>query len=213
MASVVDICNLALAHLGDAASVSSISPSDGSAQADHCGRFYPIARDALLETMAWNFATRRVVLAETANTPPDVWAYEYAYPGSCIRLQAVLTESGDENSPQNYMQGADSNGARVIWTNTENATALYTHAITDTTKFTGLFTTALSYLLASFLAGPITRDAGTKKSMYQAYMAELGIAGIANNKANNNPATKNPAWIDARGALTSIYQADGRIVR
>ncbi len=213
MASVVDICNLSLAHLGDAASVSSISPSDGSAQADHCGRFYPIARDALLEVLAWNFATRRVVLATTANTPPTAWAYEYVFPGSCIRLHAVLPESGDENAPQNYMQGTDDDGRRVVWTNTESAVALYTHAITDTTKFTGLFTTTLSYLLASYLAGPITRDAGTKKSMYQAYMTELGLAGIANNKANNNPATKNPTWIDARGGLSSIYQADGRIVR
>jgi len=213
MASVVDLCNLALAHLGDEATVSSISPSDGSAQADHCARFYPIARDALLEVVAWNFATRRVSLAETANTPPGVWAYEYAFPGSCIRLQSILPESGDENAPQNYMQGTDVNGNRVIWSNTENAVALYTHAVTDTTKFTALFNTALSYLLASYLAGPITRDAGTKKSMYQLYQAELANAGISNNKANNNPATKNASWIDARGGLSNIYQADGRIVR
>jgi hypothetical protein len=213
VASVVDICNLSLAHLGDSATVSSISPPDGSAQADHCARFYPIARDALLEVLAWNFATRRVALAETANTPPDVWAYEYSYPGSCIRLLSILPESGDENAPQTYMQGTDDSGGRVIWTNTENAIALYTHAITDTTKFSGLFTTALSYLLASYLAGPITRDAGTKKSMYQAYMTELGRAGVANNNASNNPATKNPSWIEARGGLSNIYQADGRIVR
>ena len=33
MASEVDICNLALAHLGDAATVSSINPPEGSIQA------------------------------------------------------------------------------------------------------------------------------------------------------------------------------------
>jgi hypothetical protein len=213
MASVVDVCNLALAHLGDEATVSSISPPDGSAQADHCKRFYPIARDALLEEMAWNFATRRAVLAETANTPPDVWAYEYAFPGSCLRIQAILDSSGDEGAPQDYMQGTDSNGDRVIWTNTENATVLYTHAVTDTTKFTGLFVTSLSYLLASYLAGPITRDPSTKKSMYQAYMTELGKAGVSDAKANKNPATGVAPWISARGVLDSIYEADGRIIR
>ena len=58
MASEVDICNLALGHLGDNATVSSISPPEGSAQAEHCARFYPIARDALLEMHNWNFAMR-----------------------------------------------------------------------------------------------------------------------------------------------------------
>jgi hypothetical protein len=213
MASVVDVCNLSLAHLGDEATVSSISPPDGSAQADHCKRFYPIARDALLEEVAWNFATRRIVLAETANTPPDVWAYEYAYPGSCLRILAILDSSGDENAPQDYMQGTDDTGAKVIWTNTEDATALFTFAVTDTTKFSTLFVTTLSYLLASYLAGPITRDPGTKKSMYQAYMAELGKAGVSNAKANKNPATGVAPWISARGVLDSIYEADGRIIR
>ena len=49
MASVVDICNQALSHLGDSATVASIDPPEGSAQAEHCARFYPAALAALLE--------------------------------------------------------------------------------------------------------------------------------------------------------------------
>ena len=48
MPSEVDICNLALGHLGDSATVATIDPPEGSAQAEHCARFYPIARDARL---------------------------------------------------------------------------------------------------------------------------------------------------------------------
>ena len=48
MASAVDICNLALSHLGDTATVASLDPPEGSAQAEHCARFYPVARDALV---------------------------------------------------------------------------------------------------------------------------------------------------------------------
>ena len=59
MASDVEICNLALSHLGDTATVASIDPPEGSAQAEHCARFYPIARDALLEKHDWSWATRR----------------------------------------------------------------------------------------------------------------------------------------------------------
>ena len=72
MASPVDICNTALAYLGDVANVVSIDPAEGSAQAEHCARFYPLARDALLEMHDWGFATRRVALAGLAN-PTTQW--------------------------------------------------------------------------------------------------------------------------------------------
>ena len=77
MASDVGICNLALSRLGDAATVSSIDPPEGSTQADLCATFYPMARDSLLEMHAWAFATRRVDLSLlTAET--DAWVYAYA---------------------------------------------------------------------------------------------------------------------------------------
>ena len=53
MASEIAICNLALSHLGDAANIASIDPPEGSAQAEHCATFYPIARDSLLEMHDW----------------------------------------------------------------------------------------------------------------------------------------------------------------
>lgn len=211
MASVVDCCNLALAHLGDEATVSAISPSDGSAQADHCARFYPIARDTCLEMHDWNFARRRATLAETANTPPDVWAYEYAMPANVIRVLMVMDQNGDEDKPKRFMQGTDSTGARVIWTNEENATLLYTHAITDTTKFSALFVNAMSYLLASYLAGPITKDPNVKRGMYQMFAAELAQAELSSAGSNRNPPTYTPGAISNRGYVNP-RMVDGRVV-
>ena len=72
MASVADICNVALSHIGDEGVVVSIDPADGSSQAGHCKRFYPIARKAMIEMGAWNFALKRVEMAEVANTS-SVW--------------------------------------------------------------------------------------------------------------------------------------------
>ena len=212
MASVVDICNLSLAHLGDAATVSSISPSDGSPQADHCVRFYPIARDVVLESHDWNFARRRVALSQTANTPPQAWAYEYAMPANCMRVHKLIGEDDDENAPRVYLQGSDATGNRVIWTDEENARVVYTHAVTDTTKFTALFVNALSWLLASYLSGPITKDPRVKQQMYQMYRTELGLAGVTDKSANNNPPDTTPDWISARG-YTNPMMMPGRIVR
>jgi hypothetical protein len=77
MAAEVDICNAALGHLGDEATVAAITPPDGSVQAGHCARFYPMARDELLEMHTWRFNTQRAVLA-LSPSPPAGWAFAYA---------------------------------------------------------------------------------------------------------------------------------------
>lgn len=106
MPSVVDLCNLALAQLGDTANVSSLSPAD-SAQAVHCARFYPIARDALLELHDWNFATRRAVLTLRGgpvgtNLETDAscaqWPYTYAAPAGMVSAIAVLHKDATDDS-------------------------------------------------------------------------------------------------------------------
>lgn len=90
MASDVDICNLALGYLGDSANVSSINPPD-SVQAEHCARFYPLARDALLNMHNWGFATRRILPASIA-VPPEaagMWAFAYIAPDDSLTITRV----------------------------------------------------------------------------------------------------------------------------
>jgi hypothetical protein len=182
MASQVDICNLALAHLGDNATVSSIDPPEGSAQAQHCKRFYSIALDSLLEMHYWNFSVRRVVLP-LLTTVWDQWKYAYAVPGNSINFISVMpsdvvddystrfvpTDSpsfghnyspviaGGRYSPQPYTVETQVDGSQVLLTNQENAILRYTVHVTDTTLFSPLFTLTLSWHLASMLAGPIIK--------------------------------------------------------
>ena len=91
MASIVGICNLALARLGDEATVISINPPEGSAQAGHCQRFYPMALDSLLESHAWGFATKRATLAPWVSAAPAEWGYAYAVPGDMLRALSVVS--------------------------------------------------------------------------------------------------------------------------
>lgn len=186
MASEVDICNLALSHLGDEATVSSISPSDGSQQADYCVRFYPVARDQLLGMHAWSFATKRVALALLSTSElPDAWAYCYATPGSAIQVISVLppgdtgaftmidplhgmpVSPGDLNT-QSFVQEVLQNGTKVIFTNVEKANVRYIAGVADTTQFTPLFVIACARLLAAYLGGPIIKgETGMKAAQAQ----------------------------------------------
>lgn len=184
MASDVDICNLALAHFGDEANVQAIDPPDGSPQADHCARFYPIARGVCLESFAWDFAKRRASLTGIEN-PIASWAYAYRLPADYLKAHAVLLpESTDDTKTYPYVIETDSTGARILYTNVEQAVLVYTKLVTDTTKYTPLFISTMSWLLASYVSGPITKDPDLKKACYAMYLEELGKAAASNANAS-----------------------------
>lgn len=98
MASDVDICNLALGYLGDSANISALTPPD-SVQAEHCQRFYPIARDSLLNMHNWGFATRRVSPSQiaVAAEASGMWRFAYILPADCLTVQRVYDPSASDD--------------------------------------------------------------------------------------------------------------------
>jgi hypothetical protein len=200
MASVVDICNLALAHLGDEATVSAIDPADGSVQAALCSRFYPIARDTLLAhpAIAWGWAQRRATLAALAVTTEDS-SVAYAVPTDYLRALAVKDCAGVS---YDYIIEGQADNARVLYTSLDPAYLLYIARVTDPEAFSPGFVSTLSWLLASYLAGPITKDVKLKESAYRVYLAELGAAAVADANArrltDHLTAAHQPLWISDR---------------
>ena len=197
MATEIDICNLALAHLGDDATIASIKPPEGSAQAEHAARYYPIARNSLLESHTWNFAAKRASLATTVNTL-EQWEYAYVAPADMMTPLAILSPTA-QNDYSTRMSTGDTPGGITsnysptivaghytpqafavegiyIYSNQENALLRYQSLVTDSTTFSPLFVVTLSWHLASMLAGPIIKgDQGMKQSkqcqeMMRAYL-------------------------------------------
>lgn len=201
MASVVDICNLALARLGDDATVASVEPPEGSAQAEHCARFYPIARDSLLEMHDWKFATRRVPLALLVETSSP-WAYAYVQPANTIRIVSVLPPTaGSDVETEPYEMETVADGTVVVLTNVPNAVARYTVRVTDPTRFSPLFTDALATLLASYLAGPVLKgDAGKAeaRAQLQHFQLQLGAAKVSDANQRRVELDHTPGWIAGR---------------
>lgn len=201
MASEVDVCNLALAHLGDTATVASLDPPEGSAQAEHCARFFPIARDSLLEMHPWKFATRRVLLAQLA-TETWNWGFAYAEPAGVIKLLAVLPPSAASDAEtKEYEAETDGNGMPIILTNQENASLRYIAHVTDTTVFSPLFAMALSWHLASMLAGPLLKgEAGAAEAkrctaVMSGYLAQATLSDSSQRRIKPE---QNVGWINNR---------------
>lgn len=210
MASVVDICNLALGHLGDNATVASIDPPEGSAQAQHCARFYPIARDTLLEMVYWNFSMTRAPLAQVVNIWPE-WKYAYALPSDCLNAISILPDDANDDYssrfyptdtpywahnyspvvaagryvPQPFSIEVDATGNQILLCNMENAVLRFTRYVTDTTQFSPLFVMTLSWHLASMLAGPVIKgDVGAAEAKRCAQMMAGYLSQAETSDAN-----------------------------
>lgn len=220
---VIEICNLALSHLGESANIISIDPPDGSMQAAHCARFYPIARDSLLQMQNWSFTMRRETLTEVTNSWTE-WDYSYALPCNVANVVAVLPpEASDDYSttyapvnaqyytapmvaagqyvPQPYTVETDENGYKIIYTDQKDAVLRYSALVTDTKQFSPIFVMALSWHLASMLAGPIIKgDAGAAEAKRCAAMM-MGFLSKAetsdSNQRNIKPEQITP-WMSGR---------------
>jgi hypothetical protein len=227
MASVVDICNAALSHIGDVANVASIDPPDGSAQAAYCATFYPPALGAILEMATWGFATVRVALAAIDN-PSTTWRFAYAYPAQLVNLISVLPQDalddysanfGEQDHewdspqpdfadpaanlymPQPYSVEQDGKGNQIILTNVCGAVLRYTMAVDDPTKFSPLFVMALSYLLASMLAGPIIKGeegATMSNAMLTKFQAFQGQAKASDANQRRIVVHQRVSWMAKR---------------
>lgn len=204
MASPVDICNLALSHLGEAGSVASIDPPEASSQARLCARYYPLARDSAIETHAWGFATRRAQLAPVVVPPAyeGEWAFAYAKPNLCLRLWQVyvpgLTEPGRS---EDFAEETAADGSSLILTNAEGAFGKYVVSVTDTTRYPPSFVNYLSFELAGYLVIPITRSAEQHQSIEGRKAQARNTAVVQDARSNSVDQMLDeqvPDWLSAR---------------
>ena len=219
--SQIAIWNLALGHLGDDATVS--APDELSRQAELCRQFWPTALGVALESHPWNFATRRAPLSPLTAVLNSGYSYAYAWPANAVAVwevgdaEAVVVEHTDEarripfvgrlnTAPlHDFEVETLADGTRVILSNSPTAFAKFTKRVTDTTRFSAIFTDALSWLLASYLAGPILKgDEGRKlgQMMLQQFRYSVGQAAVSDSNQRRTLETvrenHRPDWMRAR---------------
>lgn len=210
----VDICNLALSYLGDTATVASIDPPEGSAQAQHCARFYPMALNLLLEAHQWNFATKRAYLALVSQCYFNDWRFAYALPSDTTDVISVLPKTcypdgfqrfwdyadGARFWPQDFEREASRDfqietfgGQQLILSNACDAIARYCVSTVQPGMFSALFTDALAWKLASMLAGPLLKgDAGAAESKRCLGMHEAVLEKAKGQDANQRHGNHKP---------------------
>ncbi len=178
-ASVISICNMALARIGVSNFISSLT--EASAEARACNLFYESMRDYALRDYQWSFANRRVTLAD-AGTAPTNWEYKYGYPSDCLRARAIVVQglATPRNDQRIPFEVANDNGVRVIYTNQAQAELQYTVRVEDPTLFDPMFVSALAYLLASEIAMPLAVQPKVAEQARGAYTLVSSAAAAAN---------------------------------
>lgn len=182
MATQADICNLALAQLGDSATVTSISPPDGSPQAGKCARWWPIALRQVTEAHDWSFLTKRAKLAALSSIDEDLYTWKHGFnvPSDCVRIIKVeeKTACGMRTVPYE-VENYEGNTSRMILCNSERPILSYVSLNSNPSIYPAYFVSCLVPLLSSLLVGPLKRgDSMTQvaQNLRQEYMQALSIA-------------------------------------
>ena len=199
----VDICNLALSHLGEA-SITALN--DGTERANACALHYPNTRDEVLRSHRWNFAIFRATVTASVTAPAFGWDKQYAIPADCLRILEVNdSEFGDEISDQYVVE----NG--YILTNATTMNLVYVGRFEDTDAYDPIFVKALALKLAVSLSETIrgtTEKTGELLAAYERVTAPLARRVDANEgRRRKGMLPLNSTWIHARNSdeMPSLY--------
>ena len=157
MASEISISNMALSHIGQSKTIQSFD--ENTTAALWCSAFYEHARDVLLSEYPWLFAKQQLSIALTGKAPTG-WAYQYALPINCLnplKIYNPLSDLDKDKIPFERRISTDGK-TQVIVTNKEQAELIFTQKVESVNLMPDYFIMALSYKLATYIAGPITKN-------------------------------------------------------
>jgi hypothetical protein len=196
MASVVEICNLALNHIG-AKTISSID--EASEIARRCKLIYEPLRDAVLRDHAWNFATASEQLAVLNETLPG-WLFLYAQPSNCINVRRVfntIAVANPANQDFKILLSPDTK-TKSIAANLEASWCEFTYKVTDPNVFDPKFIEALSYRMGASLAQPLAGNILLGQALLQMSVAITEKAVLQNAREGSQQKPIFSSLIEAR---------------
>lgn len=162
--SVIQICNLALAHLGVEPIINFDPPLNTRVRL--CDALYPASRDEMLSAFAWSFAKQTQALNASVDTHPE--GTVYVIPQDCltpIELVPVYQPPRPwfrEGLNIIVPEGFEPLSNDVLYLR-------YIKTMTDTRFFSFKFISALAYLIAARAALPLTKSEKLKSSLFALY--------------------------------------------
>ena len=186
MASVVDICNIAMHRLGldDIASL-----TEGTQKSRLCASTYPLKRELMLQENVWTFARKRVVLPPRSDSPPFVTDFSFWFDLPADYIRMVETEM---KSITYLIEG------RQILFGQNTLNIIYIQDITDPNAMSALFREALGLRIASELCAFLTGSLSIKGDIDREYMGVVARGATADAQSNGEGIPPDDDWILVR---------------
>tara|TARA_R110000824_G_scaffold3170_2_gene14798 strand:- start:501 stop:1106 length:606 start_codon:yes stop_codon:yes gene_type:complete len=157
--SVVQIVNNALVKVGANAILSLTEDSEAARAAN---LIYEQIRDAVLRDHVWNFAKKRIELAQDSDTPAFEFAFQYTLPSECLRV--LRMEDLDMiYKIENGKLLTDENPAKI----------LFIYRVEDVNLFDSMFVEALSARLSAELAVTLAESNSLYQNMMEMYQRKI----------------------------------------
>ena len=184
----IGLCSRALIKIGAKPITSFL---DGSAESEIAGLLYGPARDAVLSSYAWSFATGQVELTRLETAPVADYHYAYQLPNDFLR--ALSAGNGGRGRGLNFRIYRD-----TLQTNAEEVILTYIYRATEE-EWPPYFDTAIIARLAAEFCIPLTEN--TSRSDVVIRVAEQEFARARQIDAQQDTPNKLERFslIDARG--------------
>ena len=197
-ATEVRICNLALLRVGVTALIDSLN--EESTEARMCKAAYVPARDEVLASHTWTFATRRAQLATVAGYSAKGWAGAFALPSDY--LQDVDVWAGMRAPPSRlripYAIEHGTDGS-VLLADEPTPELRYVARASNAVRYPPLFVEALAWRLACdlVLSLPVRPELGPMA--FARYQQALSAARAADLRAGQEDEPPESEFITVRG--------------
>lgn len=180
MTAEIDIANLALARVRAGRTIASFT--ENSVEANQCARFYEHARDSALTAFAWGFA-RRYAQPALVDAPLTGWPFAYRQPANALQVIAVRSQDDVQTFgprcwhmpalPAHDFELASDDDGQLILTRTAQAVLAFTARVENPDAWSRPFQQAVAFLLASYIAVPISGDKTLAKENVEFYKDAL----------------------------------------
>lgn len=190
--SKVQICNMALGHLGNKNTVADIDTPTTGVESTF-SLWYDISRQTFLKMTIPNFAIARKRVAQVSGTPPYPFSYMYEYPKDCLKVLGIgkVEEKRNDYTVENNKIYTD-----VLYS--DGMPIRYIKDVVDVTAMSPEFVMGFSWFLASSVVMDVTQDLSKKKMIEEILPQKMSSLSSLNAQENRPIRISNSRFKEAR---------------
>ncbi len=181
--SAVAICNMALADLGQANGITSLT-QPGNQLAALCNQWYDVSRKEALASPPWSCCQRWKVGVLLGSDPMPPWQSAYAYPSDALRIHFIKREFYTDPVPPMEISMQAAGDAQQINTNSIAPTFVYSVDVENPARFSMDFVHGLRKLLAYNMCMMVTKNPKMQADLQKQWMGLMSVA-LANSFNEN----------------------------